>query len=84
METTKRNFEKNPRALKADNDLHRDKVIAREFRQRSANSNISDTRLKEQIGCKYGLKRSASIAAANRGLRVLAAQEAHPNHKTDN
>src|SRR5262245_56015025 len=57
--------------------LEREIELAREFQRRkraildSGSSNVSDTALMERIGSGHGLKRSAAIAAINRGLAAL-------------
>jgi hypothetical protein len=48
----------------------RNMQMAREFRTRKKSSHLKDSRLKEMIGRKYHLKRSASIEAIDRGLEL--------------
>jgi hypothetical protein len=50
----------------------RDRAMAEEFLRRCQASNKSDTALKEEIGRKAGLKRSAAVAAINRGVKKLS------------
>jgi hypothetical protein len=53
------------------NNDSRDMQMAREFRQLKKTFERSDSKLKEEIGKKRGLKRSASIEAVNRGEQLL-------------
>jgi hypothetical protein len=49
----------------------RDMDMAREFQRLRKESKVSDSRLKEQIGRKYSLRRRAAIYAINRGLQKI-------------
>jgi hypothetical protein len=62
------------------NNDSRDMQMAREFRQLKKTSKRRDSKLKEDIGKKRGLKRSASIEAVNRGEQLLA----RPPERGDN
>jgi hypothetical protein len=58
------------------NDIRdRDLQMARKFQHRKGTSRRSDTALKEEIGRGYGLHRSQSVEAINRGLKLLAKRE---------
>jgi len=49
----------------------RDVAYAREFQARRSSASCSDTELKIRVGKEHGLKRSAAIAAIDRGLEKL-------------
>ena len=48
----------------------RDREMAEEFRRRCGQGGKSDTAVKTEIGRERGIKRSAAIAAINRGLKI--------------
>jgi hypothetical protein len=58
-------------ARRGKNDV-RDREMAEEFQRRARQSNKSMTALKEEIGKSHGLRRSASVAAIERGLKILS------------
>jgi hypothetical protein len=49
----------------------RDQQMAREFERRKGTSGKSDTALKAEIGRKFGLSRTQSVEAINRGQKLL-------------
>jgi hypothetical protein len=61
---------KNLNSERWDHDS-RNMQMAREFLKLRGASNRSDTKLKKDIGDKYGLKRSQSIEAIDRGIKLL-------------
>jgi hypothetical protein len=54
--------------------LERDILMARRFRERQPHTHLSRTRLMEQIGESFGVRRSQAIAGINRGLKILSGQ----------
>ena len=59
------------RARKGIN-AERDLDLAKQYRERRKDSNLSDSALKAKIGEKVGLKRSAAIEAVDKGLKILS------------
>ena len=56
----------------------RDRQMAHEFRQRRS-TNVSVTALKIKIGLEHGLRRSAAIAAVDRGLKIIRSVSSEPD-----